>query len=191
MSSVRLLKSGKFELQVRHPKLPKGRKFFTFDTEAEAKAYGDQWDLLAAAGAPLPTSLLAKPVTVGSLGHALRARANDSMTATSDQPIIALLIGEIGRTKFDAFTYAWCENWVQAMGLGSVAVVTERRAVAFMDCQHHRPAARASTTGPVLRLRLIHDSLQRRRDAVDDGLFGGQLGGLLCGGGLEHVCPHL
>lgn len=117
MSSVRLLKSGKFELQVRHPKLPKGRKFFTFDTEAEARAYGDQWDLLAAAGAPLPASLLEKPTLGGSLGHALRARANNGLTAKTDQPIIALLIGEVGKTKFDAFTYAWCENWVRAMKL--------------------------------------------------------------------------
>lgn len=117
MSSVRLLRSGKYELQVRHPKLPKGRKFFTFDSEAEAKSYGEQWDLLAAAGAPLPTSLLERPALSGSLGHVLRARANNGLTAMSDQPLISLLLSEVGKTKFDAFTYAWCENWVRAMKL--------------------------------------------------------------------------
>ncbi|WP_157991339.1 hypothetical protein [Caldimonas tepidiphila] len=35
--------SGKWEIAVRHPSLPRGRKYFTFDTEAEANAYAHQW----------------------------------------------------------------------------------------------------------------------------------------------------
>lgn len=111
------MKSGKWELTVRHPQLPKGRKFFTFDTEGEAEQYGKQWDLLVAAGAPLPTGLIEKPKTEGTLGHVLRARANSSHTAATDQPTLKLLLGEVGHVKLSAFTYAWTEAWVQTLKL--------------------------------------------------------------------------
>lgn len=118
MASVRqIIKTGKWELTVRHPLLPKGRKFFTFDTEQEATAYGQQWDMLVAAGAPPPQSLLEKPRVEGTLGHVIRTRANAPQTAVSDQPTLKLLLGEVGNVKLSAFTFAWVKGWVQAMKL--------------------------------------------------------------------------
>ena len=46
MAKPRLKPSGKWEIGLRHPSLPNGRKYFTFDTEAEAIAYGQQWKLM-------------------------------------------------------------------------------------------------------------------------------------------------
>lgn len=117
MASHRQVKTGKWELTVRHPQLPKGRKYFTFDTEAEAVNYGKQWDMLVAAGAPVPASLLEKPAVASTLGVVIRARANSALTSTSDQATLNLLLAEVGRTKLEAFTFAWAKNWVQAMKL--------------------------------------------------------------------------
>ena len=47
MARARQKPSGKWEIGLRHPSLPGGRKYFTFDTEAEANAYADQWRSLA------------------------------------------------------------------------------------------------------------------------------------------------
>jgi hypothetical protein len=58
MARARQKPSGRREIGLRHPSLPGGRKYFTFHTEAEAKAYAEQWAssreevarLIAAAG---------------------------------------------------------------------------------------------------------------------------------------------
>lgn len=57
MAKPRLKPSGKWEIGLRHPSLPNGRKYFTFDTEAEAIAYGQQWKLMKHADIPPPAEL--------------------------------------------------------------------------------------------------------------------------------------
>lgn len=113
MSSVRQLRTGKWEATLRHPELPKGRKYFTFDTEVDARNYARQWDLLVKAGKPPPAVLMEKPKNEATLGVVLRAKANADETAPSDQDTIRLLIAEVGTVKFSAVTYAWAENWVR------------------------------------------------------------------------------
>ena len=57
MAKPRLKPSGKWEIGLRHPSLPNGRKYFTFETEAEAIAYGQQWKLMKHADIPPPAEL--------------------------------------------------------------------------------------------------------------------------------------
>ena len=57
MAKPRLKPSGKWEIGLRHPSLPGGRKYFTFDTEPEAVAYGQQWKLMKGAGLAPPVAL--------------------------------------------------------------------------------------------------------------------------------------
>jgi integrase len=114
MSSIRQLKTGKWELTVRHPQLPKGRKFFTFADEDGARNYGKQWDLMVKAGLPLPASLAAPTADTGTLGTLLRARANNG-AAITDQATLGLLIAEVGTVKLASFTYDWAERWVERM----------------------------------------------------------------------------
>ena len=65
MAKPRLKPSGKWEIGLRHPSLPNGRKYFTFDTEAEAIAYGQQWKLMKHADIPPPAELTA-PTSPGA-----------------------------------------------------------------------------------------------------------------------------
>lgn len=113
MASIRQLKSGKWEVTIRHPQLPRGRKFFTFGTEEAARTYGEQWDLLVKAGLPIPQQLLVQTrAETGSLALVLRARANAPETAASEQATLGLLMKEVGQVKLDAVTYTWAENWI-------------------------------------------------------------------------------
>lgn len=115
MASTRQLRTGKWEVTVRHPQLPKGRKFFTFGNEADARAYATQWDLMVKAGLPLPAQLMSLPATDGTLGLVLRARANAGDVAASDQATLGLLLTEVGAVRFAAVTYAWAESWVSSL----------------------------------------------------------------------------
>lgn len=54
MAKPREKQSGKWEIGLRHPLLPGGRKYFTFDTEQEAIAYAQQWKLMKQADLPPP-----------------------------------------------------------------------------------------------------------------------------------------
>ena len=58
MAKPRKKASGKWEIALRHPSLPNGRKYFTFDTEADAIAYAQQWKLMKDSGLPPPRELL-------------------------------------------------------------------------------------------------------------------------------------
>lgn len=114
MASVRQLRTGKWEVTVRHAQLPKGRKFFTFGDEGSARSYAKQWDLMVAAGLPPPTVLTeATPAATTSLGAVLRARANADGVAASEQATLKLLISEVGSVRFSAVTYSWAEGWAR------------------------------------------------------------------------------
>ena len=83
MARPRQKDSGKWEIGLRHPSLPGGRKYFTFDSEAEALAYGEQWKLMKLSGIAPPAELL-KPAAHGkSLGFIVRQYANSGLAAPS------------------------------------------------------------------------------------------------------------
>lgn len=117
MAGVRQTRTGKWELSIRSSKLPKA-VYFTYDTEAEARAHGQQLDRLLAAGT-IPVELLAddKPKPKERLGALIRAWLNTGQPAKTDQPVLLLLFDEVGKLPLDQLTYTWSESWVREMKL--------------------------------------------------------------------------
>lgn len=135
MASVRPTPAGKFELTIKHKLLPK-RVYLTFDTQAQADAYGDQAMALLGAGI-VPVGLV--PDGDGRsrervlLANVLREWMNTGQPAATDMAVLALLVGDVGAVPIDGFTYGWCEQWVQDMKLlANYAPGTIRKRVASL-----------------------------------------------------------
>lgn len=112
---MRKTPTGRFELCVRNKLLPK--PFYrTFDVEAEALAFGQQLDVLLAAGV-VPADLLTPQATTPQekLRFVLTAWINSGHPASTDVPVLELLVGELGDVKINQVTYQWAESWVQSL----------------------------------------------------------------------------
>ena len=131
MAAVRLTKTGRFELTITNKLLPKGRAWFTFDTQAEAENYGAQAEKWLAAGLVPPD--LAVDTTADRaalLGPLIRTRANSGNAAASEQPELDRLYAELGAVPLRDVTYTWVEGWVGRMKLQhNLAPSTIRRRV--------------------------------------------------------------
>ncbi|CAN7321008.1 tyrosine-type recombinase/integrase [Variovorax sp. LjRoot84] len=115
MAKARQKPSGMWEIGVRHPSLPGGRKYFTFDTEEQANGFGEQWTTMKLAGLPPPAELL-KPVgPAHSLGHVIRLWANSGLAAPSQFSVLGSLISEVGAVKLADANYAWLSSYVQRL----------------------------------------------------------------------------
>lgn len=116
MATPRQTASGRWEIALRHPDIPGGRRYFTFDSEAEALAYAGQFRAIKQAGLPLPAELLA-PVARHDppLGLVLRDWANSGLAAPTQQITISTLIPEVGDTRLSAATYAWLTSYVESL----------------------------------------------------------------------------
>lgn len=116
MARARQKPSGKWEIGLRHPSLPGGRKYFTFDTEAEANAYGEQWHLMKMANIAPPDELLKPAPTISkSLGYVVRMWASSGLAAPSQQSPLGSLMSEVGDVKLSDATYAWLSGYVQQL----------------------------------------------------------------------------
>ena len=116
MAKARQKASGRWEIALRHPSIPGGRKYFSFDTEHEANAYGEQWTLLKMAGVQPPAELL-KPTIKNTviLAHLIRAWANSGLAAPSQQSPLGSLMTEVGAVKLVDATYAWLTGYLQQL----------------------------------------------------------------------------
>lgn len=116
MARARQKPSGKWEIGLRHPSLPGGRKYFTFDAEAEANAYAEQWRLMKLACIDPPAELL-KPATSGgkTLGYIVRQWANSGLAAPTQQSPLGSLMSEVSEVKLADATYAWLSGYVQRL----------------------------------------------------------------------------
>ncbi|HUD31804.1 MAG TPA: hypothetical protein VMR43_02160, partial [Variovorax sp.] len=115
MARARQKDSGKWEIGLRHPSLPGGRKYFTFDTEAEANGYGEQWKLMKMAGLAPPAELLKPAGTPRSLGFIIREWSNSGLAAASQHSSLGSLMGEVGAVKLADANYAWLASYVQRL----------------------------------------------------------------------------
>lgn len=114
MARARQKPSGKWEIGLRHPSLPGGRRYFTFDTEAEANAYAAQWRALKLAGIDPPAELLRPaPVQSPTLGSIVRAWASSGHAAPSQQSALGSLFSEVGQVRLADASYAWLASYVQ------------------------------------------------------------------------------
>lgn len=116
MARARQKPSGKWEIGVRHPSLPGGRKYFTFDTEAEANAYADQWRLMKMADIAPPAELLkAAPRNTVTLAHVVRAWMNSGLAAPTQQSALGSLVMEVGSVRLADASYKWLMEYVQRL----------------------------------------------------------------------------
>lgn len=114
MAKARQKPSGKWEIGLRHPSLPGGRRYFTFETEAEANGYAQQWRALKLAGIEPPAELLRPaPVQSPTLGNIVRAWASSGHAAPTQQSALGSLFSEVGLVRLNDATYAWLANYVQ------------------------------------------------------------------------------
>lgn len=118
MASVRKTPRGRFELTIRNRLLTRP-VYLTFDTESEAKSYGDQVDRLLAAGV-VPADLVREkeqPKHTERLHYIIGAWIASGQPAQSDMSVLRLLQNELGRVMIADVTYAWAEAWVRSMKL--------------------------------------------------------------------------
>jgi integrase len=116
MAKPRRTPSGKWEIGLRHPSLPGGRRYFTFDTEAEANSYADQWKLMKLRGIDPPQELLRPVATTGpTLGFVVRQWASSGLAAPSQQSALGSLFSEVGAIKLDDADYAWLSAYIQSL----------------------------------------------------------------------------
>jgi integrase len=118
MASVRKTRTGRWELTVTNKLLPKGRVWFTFDSEDEASAYGLQAEKWLAAGL-VPPELQAPAAQdrSGLLGPIIRAWINTGEPSAADQEVLGRLFVEVGADSLASVNYEWCERWVRKMKL--------------------------------------------------------------------------
>lgn len=116
MARARQKPSGVWEIGLRHPKLPGGRRYFTFPTESEANSYAEQWRLMKLAGVDPPAELL-QPASMPSmlLGPIIRAWASSGKAAPSQQSALGSLFTEVGSTRLVDADYAWLSAYVQRL----------------------------------------------------------------------------
>lgn len=116
MARARLKPSGKWEIGLRHPSLPSGRKYFTFDTEAEANAYAEQWHLMKMANIAPPAEMLKPVIAPGkTIGYVVRQWASSGLAAPSQQSSLGSLMSEVGEVKLSDANYAWLSSYVQRL----------------------------------------------------------------------------
>ena len=114
MARARQKPSGKWEIGLRHPSLPGGRRYFTFDTEAEANAYAEQWRVMKMANIEPPAELLKpKALTDATLAQVVRAWANSGHAAPTQQSALGSLVMEVGAVRLEDATYAWLTKYLQ------------------------------------------------------------------------------
>ena len=115
MAKPRQTASGKWEIGLRHPSLPHGRKYFTFDTEAEAIAYSQQWKLMKDAGLPPPRELLDADNGHGNirLSRVLGEWEQSGYAAPSQILTISTVNREVGTIKLTEASYKWLQGYVQ------------------------------------------------------------------------------
>lgn len=117
MAKPRLKPSGKWEIGLRHPSLPNGRKYFTFDTEAEAIAYGQQWKLMKHADIPPPAELTA-PTSPGDgvrLARILGAWSDSGFAAPSQILTLKTVTREVGSVRFSDANYKWLTGYLRSL----------------------------------------------------------------------------
>lgn len=116
MARARQKPSGKWEIGLRHPSLPGGRKYFTFDTEAEANAYADQWRLMKMADIAPPAELLqAAAKNSATLAQVVRAWINSGLAAPTQQSALGSLVMEVGAVRLIDANYKWLMGYVQQL----------------------------------------------------------------------------
>lgn len=108
-------RGARFQLRVKDPLLPKPF-FFTYDTEAEARRYGEQLAALLARGI-VPSELLAAPSAVDDplVLEVIRAYSRAAPVAATDREVLDVLVREVPGLRVSGVTFAWCDDYVRGL----------------------------------------------------------------------------
>ncbi|WP_295538888.1 tyrosine-type recombinase/integrase [uncultured Pseudacidovorax sp.] len=114
MAKARQKASGKWEIGLRHSSLPNGRKYFQFDTEAEALAYAQQWKLMKLAELPLPAELTRPPARLEvRMARVLGGWSDSGLAAPSQLLTLSTVNREVGTLKLSEATYSWLSSYLR------------------------------------------------------------------------------
>ena len=115
--SVNIQQRGaRFQLRVKHTLLQKPF-FFTFDTETEARSYGDQLMAVLSRGI-VPSELLAAPGRKADdplVIEVVRAYSRAAHVAPSDHEVLDVLVQETPGLRVSGVTFAWCDDYVRRL----------------------------------------------------------------------------
>ena len=117
MAKPRQKPSGKWEIGLRHPSLPGGRKYFTFDTEEEAIAYARQWKLMKGADLAPPQEMLTPSVSTRDvrLSRIMGEWSESGFAAPTQILTLKTVTREIGSTKLSEANYAWVTGYLRTL----------------------------------------------------------------------------
>jgi integrase len=94
--------------------LPKGRKAFSFDSEAAANAYGEQWNVMKMAGIAPPAELLNSSAGLSkTLAHVIGRWEDGGGPAPTGKSTISSLVSEVGHVKLVDATYTWLTEYLR------------------------------------------------------------------------------
>lgn len=154
-------RGARFQLRVKHSLLPKPF-FFTFDTEVEARTYGDQLAALLSRGI-VPAELLAAeprgedPLLI----EVIRGYVKGAPISDSDDALLGVMLEELVGVRMSALTFQWVDNYVYRLKTAHVpnlAPGTIRKRVGalgrVMDW-HLRRVTPPHTTPPANVFRLL------------------------------------
>lgn len=153
-------RGGKFQLRVKHKLLPRPF-FYTFDTEAEARTYGEQLDALLRQGI-VPAELVATPARRENdplLIEIIRAYMKQAPVTDSDDALLGVVLEEVVGVRVSGLTFAWVEGWISDLKLKrNVAPGTIRKRVGALGRVvdwHFRRTTPPGQTPPGNPLRLL------------------------------------
>lgn len=111
------IRGAKAQLRVTHKLLPRAF-FFTFPSEAEARAYGDQLAALLNRGI-VPAELLAVPARADDplLIEIVRAYTQQAPITDSDNRLLSHMMAELVGVRLSGLTWAWVDQYVRDLKL--------------------------------------------------------------------------
>lgn len=115
MASSVQARGSRFQLRVTHKLLPKPF-FFTFDTEVEARTYGEQLSALLARGI-VPSELLAAEAKGVDplLIEVIRGYQKNAPITDSDEALLDAMLDELVGLRVSGLTFHWVDSYVLKM----------------------------------------------------------------------------
>lgn len=122
-------RGARFQLRVRHALLPKPY-FSTFDSESEARGYGDQMESLLERGI-VPQELLAEAPRGDDplLAVVVRGYTRAAHLTESDDALLTVMLDELVGVRVSGVTFAWADGYVRKLKARHLAPSTIRKRV--------------------------------------------------------------
>jgi integrase len=116
MASIKLTRSGTFQLSIKNRLLPK-TLWATFDSREQAEAYGRQLEGLLAQGI-VPVSLLERSTAdqeIWTLSRCIAEYIRNNSVPVSDVKLLDTVRPGLSATGTGQLNYDWAEGWIRSM----------------------------------------------------------------------------